>query len=103
MKSSQERSGRDKGEDGRILASGEMSGLLTPLTGRCTALQILNLRRMAEGSNDCDWHIAADEASYLEWASFICSVQGTVKKFTFEQAEGGIRWVAFPEPVQHLR
>lgn len=71
MKSSQERPGGDEGEDGRILASGEISGLLTPLTDRCTALQALNLRRTAEGSNDRHWHIAADQASYLEWASFI--------------------------------
>lgn len=31
--------------------------------------------------------MAAEETSYIEWASFIRSVQGTVKEFKFEQLE----------------
>lgn len=87
----------DAGKDGRIIAPGAMSGLLTALTGRCTALRTLDLRRTAEGKNDRHWPIAADEASYLEWASFIRSVQGTVEKFTFEQSEGRTRWFHIPK------
>ncbi|MCJ1265627.1 hypothetical protein MMC22_005507 [Lobaria immixta] len=84
----------DLGEDGRTIAPGVMSGLLTPLTGRCTALQTLKLRRKVQADNgDHEWHGAADQASYLEWASFIRSVQETVEKFTFEQIEGGLLWV----------
>lgn len=71
-------------EDGRIIAVGVLSGLLTTLTGRCTALRTLTLRRIGESGSGSSWHAGADEASYTEWASFICSVRGTVKKFTFE-------------------
>ena len=78
----------DKGEDGRIIAFGAISGLLTTLTGQCTALRTLILRRIGQREEEYDWHAAAEEASYNEWASFIRSVQGTVKKFTFKQAVG---------------
>lgn len=76
----------DTGEDGRIVARGATSGLLTTLTGRCTALQTLILRRIGQSHGDDGWHAAAEDASYNEWASFIRSVQGTVENFTFEQA-----------------
>lgn len=57
------------------------------LTGRCTALQTLIVRRGGRECRDLDpWYAAAEEASYVEWGSFICSVQGTVKEFMYEQA-----------------
>lgn len=77
----------DTAEDDRIIAQGATSGLLTRLTGHCTALQTLILRRIGQAEDLYDWHDAAEEASYLEWARFIHSVKGTVQKFTFEQAE----------------
>lgn len=64
----------DKGEDGRIIAYGAISGLLTTLTGQCTALCTLILRRIGQRGEGCGWHAAAEEASYNEWASFIRSV-----------------------------
>lgn len=76
----------DRGDDGRIIALGVTSGLLTTLTGRCTALRTLILRRAGQGHSIHRWHAAAEEASYIEWASFIPSVQGTVEKFKFEQS-----------------
>lgn len=72
------------GEDGRVIAAGATSGLLTMLTGRCTALRTLILRRPGKFGDYAEWHTAAEEASYLEWASFIQSVQGTLEKFVFE-------------------
>ena len=76
----------DRGEDGRIVALGVISGLLITLTGRCTALRTLILRRIGHVEDGIGWHTAAEEASYTEWASFIRSVNGTVEKFMFEQA-----------------
>lgn len=73
-------------EDGRLLSVGATSGLLTTLTGRCTTLRTLELRRVGQVQNGPGWPVAAEEASYIEWASFIRSVQGTLEKFTFEQA-----------------
>ncbi|MCJ1467462.1 hypothetical protein MMC07_006087 [Pseudocyphellaria aurata] len=80
-------------EDGRIIASGTMTGLLTALTGRCTALQTLVLRRIGQykvnytASDEAIWNVVAEETSYTEWAQFIRSVQGTVEKLGFEQAD----------------
>ncbi|MCJ1462933.1 hypothetical protein MMC07_001537 [Pseudocyphellaria aurata] len=79
-----------RAENGRVVAHGAMSGLLTTLTGRCTALQTLTLRRIGQNYADergVHWHPAAEESSYTEWALFIRSVQGTVEKVVFEQAE----------------
>lgn len=76
----------DKGEDGRVIALGAISGLLAPLTGHCTALQTLILRREGQSREGDGWHADAEEASYLEWGSFIRSVRGTVQQLTFEQA-----------------
>lgn len=73
-------------EDRRIIERGPTSGLLTTLTGRCTALRTLILRRVGQGESGQGWQTAREEASYTEWASFIRSVQGTVEHFTFEQA-----------------
>lgn len=75
----------DRDEDGRIIAFGATAGLLTPLTGHCTALRTLILRRLGQRRDTATWHQAAEDASYIEWASFIRSVQGTVENFTFEQ------------------
>lgn len=76
----------ENGEDGRIIALGVISGLLTTLICRCTALRTLVLRRIGQTRFDPSFNAAAEEASYIEWASFIRSVQGTVEKITFEQA-----------------
>lgn len=77
----------DKKEDGRIMAYGATSGLLTTLTGRCTGLQTLILRRVGQTHIRSGWHMDAEELIHDEWADFICSVHGTVEKFTFELAE----------------
>lgn len=86
-----------RGEDGRIVAHGAMTGLLPILTGRCTSLRTLILRRLGQTDDlgDGDWHAAAaaEETSYVEWASFIRSVRGTVEKFTFEHSRRFIRSV----------
>ncbi|MCJ1467009.1 hypothetical protein MMC07_005631 [Pseudocyphellaria aurata] len=74
----------DIGEDGRIVARGTISGLLTGLTGRCTSLRTLILQRFKQDQK-YPWQAAAEDASCIEWASFIGSVQGTVEEFTFEQ------------------
>lgn len=76
-------------EDGRIVAYGATTGLLKLLTGRCSALRTLILRRRGQIENGPQWHAAAEDASYMEWGSFLCSVQSTVEQFTFEQAA---RW-----------
>ncbi|MCJ1465448.1 hypothetical protein MMC07_004066 [Pseudocyphellaria aurata] len=78
------------GEDGRIVAYGAMSGLLKTLTGQCTALKILTLRRKGQIYRSLewgDWDERAEDKSYLEWALFIRSVRLTVKELTFEQLE----------------
>lgn len=72
--------------DGRIIERGATSGLFTTLTGHCTALRTLILRRVGHGEDGPGWNTAREEASYFEWASFIRSVQATVEIFTFEQA-----------------
>lgn len=87
----------DRGEDGRVIALGASSGLLTPLTGRCTSLQTLILRRIGQAHSKFCWHVDAEDESYIEWASFIRSVQGTVERLTFEQS-GGL--VDMPHPRQ---
>lgn len=76
----------DTGEDGRIIALGAIAGLLTTLTGRSTALRTLELRRAGQTRDSRAWPVAAEEASYIKCATFIRSVQGTLEKFTFEQA-----------------
>lgn len=76
----------DISEDGRLIAYGATSGLLVTLTGRCTAIQTLILRRRGQIEAGYQWHDAAEDASYTEWASFLGSVQSTVEEFTFEQA-----------------
>lgn len=95
----------DRGEDGQLIALGATSGLLTTLTGRCTALRTLILRRIGQDkdSHGQGWHSAAEEASYIEWASFIRSVHGTVAKFQFEQAGGwlhDLRLTGNPRPLR---
>lgn len=74
-------------EDGRLISHRAMTGLLTPLIGRCTALQTLKLQKIGMLRHGYGWHAASEEAIYAEWAAFIASVQGTVKQLTFEQAE----------------
>lgn len=77
----------DTAEDGRIRTQGVITGLLTTLTGRCTALRTLTSRRPGLSEDEDGWNAAAEEASYIEWAQFIESVRGTVESFTFEQIE----------------
>lgn len=67
-------------------ALGATLGLLTTLTGCCKALRTLILRRAGRIGYGKGWYPAVEEASYIEWASFIRSVQGTVENFTFEHA-----------------
>lgn len=64
-----------RGEDGQIIAT---SGLLTTITGR------LVVRRVGQSHQTYGWQATGEEASYIEWASFIRSVQGTLEEFTFE-------------------
>lgn len=78
----------ERGEDGRMIALGALSGLLTTLTGRCSALRTLTLRRIGQVEDGWGWHAEAEEEAYMEWVSFIRSVRGTVEDFTFEQAAG---------------
>lgn len=89
----------DRGEDGRIIAFGATAGLLTKLTGKCTALRTLVLRRLGQAIEGESWHAGAEEASYTEWASFVRSVRGTVEKFTFEQSEEWVHPGQFPGPI----
>ena len=77
----------EKDENGRIVAYGATTGLLTSLTGKCTALRTLILRRIGQRIQGHGWHAPAEEASYKEWASFISSVKGTLEKLTFQQEE----------------
>lgn len=76
-----------RAEEGRIVANGAMTGLLGRLTGRCTGLRFLILRRIGQAQAGPEWHAHAEQLSYLEWALFIRSVKGTVEKLMFEQAE----------------
>ena len=76
---------QDKGEKARIIELAVVHWLLTPLTGRFTALRTLRLRTTATYRDHHPWYDAAWEASYVEWASFIGSVKGTVEKFMCEQ------------------
>ncbi|MCJ1469432.1 hypothetical protein MMC07_008065 [Pseudocyphellaria aurata] len=79
----------DIAEEGRMIAYGATAGLLTTLTGRCTSIRTLMLRRRGQIQDGPGWDAGAEEASYVEWASFLASVQSTMEKFTFEQAA---RW-----------
>lgn len=67
----------------QTVAHGEPSGLLTMLTGRCIRLRALKLQRSktSRGAHDR----SAEEASVLDWVSFIQSVKVTVEIFEFEQ------------------
>ncbi|MCJ1467510.1 hypothetical protein MMC07_006135 [Pseudocyphellaria aurata] len=81
----------DRGDDGQVIARDAASGLLTTLTGRCTALRTLILRRMAQYRyTPKQWHEAAEEASYTEWASFIHSVRGTLETLVFGHAANSL-------------
>ncbi|MCJ1465678.1 hypothetical protein MMC07_004297 [Pseudocyphellaria aurata] len=76
----------DISEDGRTIAYGATSGLLTTLTGRCKTIRTLILRRRGQIQDGREWNAVAEDASYMEWASFLSSVQSTVESFTFAQA-----------------
>lgn len=81
--------------DGTIIAHGAEPGLLTALTGRCTALQTLTWRKQPHyhevpGYPPGDgWSAAAaQETAYIAWATFIRSVQGTLESFRFDLVGG---------------
>ncbi|MCJ1398248.1 hypothetical protein MMC11_001445 [Xylographa trunciseda] len=76
------------GERGCVVEGG-MRGLLTHLTGRCTALRELVLRKAGqERKPDSDWHEKADEEVYEEWALFIKSTKQTLQRLVLEQGLG---------------
>ncbi|MCJ1429789.1 hypothetical protein MMC29_007704 [Sticta canariensis] len=80
--------GREKRREDRTYIYKLVSpGLLTTLTGRCTALQTLILRRVGHFRQIQSFDKAVEEASYTECASFIRSVQAIVKEFTFDHFE----------------
>lgn len=106
--------------------SGEISGLLTTLTGRCRVLRTLMLRREGRLSDERRWHAsledptnlikdpnmeenawfekvptAEEKASYFEWPSFIRSVQGTLEEFTFEQGAKSTYHLNFGKPYMY--
>lgn len=95
--------GEHRMPDGRIIASGAASGLLTSLTGRCTALRTLELRRIGQTRDGYGWDTVAEEASYIEWACFIRSVKSTVQRFTFEQTGDWQRDFKFSDPTDLFR
>ena len=64
-----------------------MLGLLTKLTGKCTALKTLTLRKVAKNvehpfDNTLFKH---EDQVHQEWAAFIKSLGRTLEKLTFEQ------------------
>ena len=64
-----------------------MLGLLKQLTGKCTSLRTLTLRKVAKAvvhSYD-DTFFKKDVYVYEEWAEFIRSVAPTLRELTFEQ------------------
>lgn len=66
---------------------GLVRGLLNPLTGRCTGLKSLTLRKVGDRNvEECDVLRGMNECFLLtEWSSFIQSVSTTLEEFTFEQ------------------
>ncbi|MCJ1464975.1 hypothetical protein MMC07_003590 [Pseudocyphellaria aurata] len=93
----------NRGEGGRMIAYGVMSGLLNSLTGRCTALRTLVLQRRGQIQRGFEWHAAAEDASYMEWAAFISSVQPTLAHLTFEQTGRWRRGEPFSNPASSSR
>lgn len=87
-----------------------MLGFLTTLTDHCTGLRTLVLSRIGHARENMIWDTAAEEASYVEWASFIRSVQGTVEKLAFEQRKhlkrtnlvGDQRWSSDEGPGREI-
>ncbi|MCJ1467564.1 hypothetical protein MMC07_006189 [Pseudocyphellaria aurata] len=68
---------------------GRVPGLLSSLTGKCSSLRSLTLRRKHQNNNTEAWWLAAEDLSYKECASFLTSIQSTLEEFTFEQTP---RW-----------
>lgn len=64
-----------------------MIGLLTQLTGKCTNLRTLTLRKVGKAATHSfdDTFFKQDVAVYEEWAAFIRSVAPTLQELTFEQ------------------
>ncbi|MCJ1469769.1 hypothetical protein MMC07_008411 [Pseudocyphellaria aurata] len=75
-------------QDRQRIRYGATAGLISSLTGRCSALRTLTLRRrhQADNNDNTAWWLAAENNSYMECASFLCSVQSILQEFTFEQA-----------------
>lgn len=93
-----------RGEDGQLISVGATSGLLGPLKGRCTAPRTLILRRFGQirGDHPHRRHTPAEEACYIEWTSFIRSVQGTIEILTFDQVSR-MGTGCDPEPSGEIR
>lgn len=89
--------------EGQTIALSATPGLLKLLTGHCTGLQTLILRRIGEYDTAYDQHAAASEASYIKWATFICSVQSTVEIFTFEHVGGITGKIMFTDEDRRSR
>lgn len=76
-----------QGGDGQTKGLDAKPGLLTKLTGRCTALRTLTWRKAPNYLRFHEKDVrypAVEEASFIEWAAFIRSVRGTVENFTIE-------------------
>lgn len=73
--------------DSDFVWPGLMRGLLKHLTGRCTGLKSLSLRKVGDRNvEECDLLRGMNECFLLaEWSAFIQSVSGTLEEFRFEQ------------------
>ncbi len=74
--------------DAAFVWPGLMRGLLLPLTGRCTGLKSLTLRKVGDRNAeeyDVLRGMKNERILLVEWASFIESVSGTLEEFRFEQ------------------
>ena len=71
----------------KFIWPGLMRGVLKPLTGRCTGLKSLTLRKVGDrNSEEIDTLRAMNECALMhEWSSFIESVSGSLEEFKFEQ------------------
>lgn len=73
--------------DSGFIWPGLMRGLLKPLTGRCTGLKSLTVRKVGDRNIDeCDMLRGMNECALMhEWSAFIKSVSRNLEEFKFEQ------------------
>lgn len=92
--------------DSGFIWPGLMRGLLKPLTGRCTGLKSLTLRKVGDRNfEEFDMLRAINELALMhEWSSFIKSVSGTLEEFKFEQGprQGGQLGAIRVHPVRTM-